>query len=181
MKALEKDRNRRYETANAFAADVQALTWPTSRCWPVHRVPATGCANSARRNKGSACSPRALPPAQCCSSWQEPSAGWRGTERPTAGETPRRSRPCSTSARMPCARPGRADRAALALGAAEGRAADGGAERLADRLARCRADLGLLGALDDIDTFRWTWADRGLPEPKAVAARWRAARWRTTG
>ena len=57
-----------------------------------------------------------------------------------------------------------ADRAAIALGAAERRAADGGAEELAGRLARCRADLRLLRALDDTDTFRWTVADR-FPDP----------------
>jgi hypothetical protein len=50
----------------------------------------------------------------------------------------------------------RADRAVLALGAAERRAADGGAEELAGRLVLCRADLRLLRALDDINTFRWT-------------------------
>src|SRR4029434_6429276 len=38
----------------------------------------------------------------------------------------------------------RADRSAIALEAAERRAADGGAEGLANRLAHCRADLDLL-------------------------------------
>src|SRR5262249_52412359 len=55
------------------------------------------------------------------------------------------------------------------------RAADGGAEELAGRLDRRRADLALLRALDDIDTFRWTWARDAFPERKAVADRWRAA------
>ena len=36
MKALEKDRNRRYETANGLALDVQHI-WPTSRFKRVHR------------------------------------------------------------------------------------------------------------------------------------------------
>src|SRR5205085_9224234 len=69
----------------------------------------------------------------------------------------------------------RADRAAVALEAAERRAADGGAEELAGRLARCRADLGLLRGLNDTDKFRWTWADDAYPDPAAVVARWRAA------
>ena len=33
MKALEKDRTRRYETASAFAADVAGI-WPRSRSRP---------------------------------------------------------------------------------------------------------------------------------------------------
>ncbi len=32
MKALEKDRSRRYETANGLAADVE-VTWAANRCW----------------------------------------------------------------------------------------------------------------------------------------------------
>jgi tetratricopeptide (TPR) repeat protein len=69
----------------------------------------------------------------------------------------------------------RADQAAVVLGAAERRAADGGAEELAGRLARCRADLELLRELDDIDTWRWTLAGRAFPDGKSEAARWRAA------
>ena len=52
MKALEKDRNRRYETASAFAADVQRY---------LHDEPVLACPPSAwyrfrklaRRNKGT--------------------------------------------------------------------------------------------------------------------------------
>jgi tetratricopeptide (TPR) repeat protein len=69
----------------------------------------------------------------------------------------------------------RADRAAIALETAERRAAEGGAEALAGRLACRRIDLALLRELDAIDTFRWTWADRSFPDPKVVAARWQAA------
>src|SRR5205085_2977072 len=65
-------------------------------------------------------------------------------------------------------RANRADRAAVALGAAERRAADGGAEELAGRLAHCRADLGLLCGLNDADKFRWTWADDAFPDLAAV-------------
>jgi len=68
----------------------------------------------------------------------------------------------------------RADRATIALEAAERRAAEGGAEELADRLTLYRADLKLLRELNDIDRFRWTWA-RKFPHKSAVAARWRAA------
>ena len=42
MKALEKDRNRRYETANGLAADIGA-TCTTSRCRPARRRRRTDC------------------------------------------------------------------------------------------------------------------------------------------
>jgi tetratricopeptide (TPR) repeat protein len=69
----------------------------------------------------------------------------------------------------------RADRAGVALGAAERRAADGGAEELAGRLARRRADLTLLRALIAADKFRWTWDEDTFPDSAAVAALWQAA------
>ena len=77
MKALEKDRTRRYETANGLARTCSA-TWPTSRC--------EACPPSARYRLGSSsggtrgrCSRRAW----CCWRW---SAGWSG--RPGAGRRP---------------------------------------------------------------------------------------------
>jgi tetratricopeptide (TPR) repeat protein len=67
----------------------------------------------------------------------------------------------------------------VALGAAERRAADGGAEELAGRLARCRADLELLRKLDRADALRWTWTFTEFggvrPASGAVKARYRAA------
>jgi non-specific serine/threonine protein kinase/serine/threonine-protein kinase len=42
MKALEKDRSRRYETPNGFAIDIQRI-WPTSRCRRVRRRRGIGC------------------------------------------------------------------------------------------------------------------------------------------
>ena len=46
MKALEKDRNRRYETANGLASDVQHYL-AMSRCRRVRRLRATDCGSSA--------------------------------------------------------------------------------------------------------------------------------------
>ena len=46
MKALEKDRNRRYETANGFAAGRAALPGATSRCRPARRRRGIGSASS---------------------------------------------------------------------------------------------------------------------------------------
>jgi hypothetical protein len=171
MKALEKDRTRRYETANGLARDIQRYLTdePVEACPPSagYRL-----RKFARRNK------RTLFPAALLGVMLLVLAGtfgWMARE-----QAAHRGRNAEAVAALlnqceDALRAERADRAAIALEAAEGRAADGGAERRADQLARCRADLGLLGALDDIDTFRWTWVDRAFPDPKAVAARWRAA------
>ena len=56
MKCLEKDRNRRYETANGLASDLSA-TCTTSRSLPVRHRPATGCGNSSAAT-GDRCWPR---------------------------------------------------------------------------------------------------------------------------
>jgi predicted ribosomally synthesized peptide with SipW-like signal peptide len=49
-----------------------------------------------------------------------------------------------------------AGKAGLALEQAERRAAEGGADHLADRLARCRADLEMLRDLDRINELAWS-------------------------
>ena len=76
-------------------------------------------------------------------------------------------------------RAGDAARAAAALGEADRRLPDGGAGGVADRLARCRADLAVLRALDGVDQFRWAPSPTGpfpeMGDRKAIAARWRAA------
>ena len=50
MKALEKDRSRRYETANGFARDVHA-TWRTRRCRRARRRPCIAFASSPGRHQ----------------------------------------------------------------------------------------------------------------------------------
>jgi tetratricopeptide (TPR) repeat protein len=65
----------------------------------------------------------------------------------------------------------RADQAALALDAARRRAADGGAEEHADRVARCQADLTLLRELDAIDAIGWTWIGGSFPGGRAMVTR----------
>jgi tetratricopeptide (TPR) repeat protein len=171
MKALEKDRGRRYETANGFAMDVQryladepVLACPPSAGYRLRKF--------ARRNK------RALATAALLGAVLLVVAGifgWMARDR--AG---RRGRNAEAVAALlgqceDAQRADRADRAAIALEAAERRAAEGGAEELAGRLARCRDDLRLLHALDAIDTFRWTWAGGAFPGPGGVVPRWRAA------
>jgi len=171
MKALEKDRTRRYETANGMAMDVQRYLADE----PVLAGPPTAryrFRKFARRNKGTLVTAGLVGPMLL---GLVGSIGWIARDRAT-----RHGRDAEAVAALleqceEALRSDRADRAAVALGAAERRAADGGAEELAGRLARCRADLVLLSHLDAADTFRWTWADGAFPGPGAVAARWRAA------
>jgi tetratricopeptide (TPR) repeat protein len=72
-------------------------------------------------------------------------------------------------------RAGDAAKAAVALEAAQKRAAEGGADDLAGRLEQRRADLAVLRALEEIDQFRWTWDGKRLPDAGEVAARLRGA------
>jgi tetratricopeptide (TPR) repeat protein len=70
---------------------------------------------------------------------------------------------------------GDAAKAAVALEAAEKRAAEGGAEEQAQRLGRLESDLALLRELDAIDQSRWTVVDGKLPDQSAMATRTREA------
>jgi tetratricopeptide (TPR) repeat protein len=66
-------------------------------------------------------------------------------------------------------------RAAVSLDAADRRAAEGGADDGAARLARLREDLAALRGLDAVDQFRWVPVENNLPDNAAVASRLRAA------
>jgi tetratricopeptide (TPR) repeat protein len=70
---------------------------------------------------------------------------------------------------------GDAAKAAVALGAAKKRSAEGGVEQEAQRLARLDADLALLRDLDTVDQFRWTPSDKTFPDSAAVATLTREA------
>ncbi len=72
-------------------------------------------------------------------------------------------------------RAGDAAKAAVLLDAAQNQANAGGAETLAGRMERYRADLTLLRALDAIDRFRWTPDGNNFPSNKRVAERFRVA------
>ena len=52
MKALEKDRRRRYETANDFAADVMRYLTDRAGARPARRRPAIGCGSSCGGTRG---------------------------------------------------------------------------------------------------------------------------------
>jgi eukaryotic-like serine/threonine-protein kinase len=171
LKALEKDRNRRYETANGFALDVQRYLAdePVLAC-----PPAVGyrLRKFARRNRSALVTAGLLGLMLLIVAG---TLGWTARDRAT-----RRGRNAEAVAALldqceVALRTDDADKADLALGAAKRRAADGGAEELASRLARCRADVKLLRALDDADTFRLTWSDGAFPKRRVVAARWRTA------
>jgi tetratricopeptide (TPR) repeat protein/serine/threonine protein kinase len=169
MKALEKDRNRRYETANGFAMDVQryladepVLAGPPSAWYRFRKF--------ARRNRARLVAAAALGLLVLGAGAFAWHTDRQATQRRVEAENRERDErarldrnaaavaallgECETDLRA--AQPD-ADRAALALGAAERRAADGGVEELAGRLTRCRADLILLRELDAINNLRWIW------------------------
>src|SRR5262245_55644131 len=66
-----------------------------------------------------------------------------------------------------------AAKATVALEAAQKRSAEGGAEQQSERLRGLAADLTLLGDLDAVDQFRWTWSENKLPDRAAVASQTR--------
>src|SRR5437879_769651 len=130
MKALEKDRNRRYETANGFAMDVQryladetVLACPPSAGYRLKKF--------ARRNR------RTLFTAALLGMLLLVVAGifgWIASDRAA-----RRTRNAEAVVSLldqseDALRAHQADQAAVALEAAERRSADGGAESLAPRL-----------------------------------------------
>jgi serine/threonine protein kinase/Tfp pilus assembly protein PilF len=180
MKALEKDRDRRYESANGFAQDVQryladepVLAGPPSAWYRFRKF--------ARRNRAHLALAAALAllllgagafawhaERQAAERRVEAAARLGRDEEAVAALLDQ----CETALRAD-----QADPAAIALEAAEQRAADGGAEDLAGRLTRCRADLGLLRELNDIDTLKNTWAGAAdtFPDPNVVTARRGAA------
>jgi eukaryotic-like serine/threonine-protein kinase len=171
LKALEKDRSRRYETANGFAMDVQryladepVLACPPSAGYRFRKF--------ARRHKGTLVTAALLGAMLLVVAG---SFGWMARDR--AAQRGRNAE-AVTALLDQCEaalRADRADRAAIALEAAERRAADGGAEGLGGRLAHYRADLDLLRELDKIDSDRWKTATRKSLDRKDPVARWRAA------
>jgi tetratricopeptide (TPR) repeat protein/serine/threonine protein kinase len=171
MRALEKDRNRRYDTANGFAMDVQRYLAdePVLACPPsaVYRF-----RKFARRNRRTLVTATLLGAMLLVVAG---SFGWMTRDRAVRGGRNAEAVAGLLGQCEDALGVDRADRAAIALEAAERRAAEGGAEGLADRLARCRADLALLRELDGIDAFRFTVTKGKIPGLKAAAARWRRA------
>ncbi len=192
MKCLEKDRTRRYETANGLAADIgrHLDDQPVSA-----GAPSAGykLRKFARRNRlqliaaGSVLT--ALLLATVGTSWglvEQSRARTAQVQRQleddqrTAAERARKLRnaeavdaflgQCEAALHA-----GDASKARLALDAAHTRFAEGGAEADAARLARLDADLTLATELDAIDQFRWLWSNDQFAPMKAVVPRMREA------
>jgi len=192
MKCLEKDRTRRYDTANGLAADIRRH---------LDDEPVTAGAPSAtyrlrkfvRRNRAQVIAASlvlaALLAAIVGTSWGlVESSRARSLDLQRRLEDERRS--TADSARLgrnaeavtaflsqceDALRAGDAAKASLAMDAARKRSAEGGAEKDAARLARLSADLTLLTELDAIDQFRWTWVGIAFGNPAVAASRTREA------
>jgi tetratricopeptide (TPR) repeat protein/serine/threonine protein kinase len=228
MKALEKDRGRRYETANGFAMDIQryladepVLAGPPSAWYRFRKF--------ARRNRAQLALAAALAllllgvgafawyadrqearqrfDAAQRQAEKEIDAAQRRAEKEIeavqrqAEEAKQRAekekREQEEQARLKrneeavgallgqCEAALKADepdedQAELALNAAKKRRDDdGGAEKWADRLARCSTDLGLLRELNAANNLRWSWTydETGgtPPDNDIIIARLRAA------
>lgn len=72
-------------------------------------------------------------------------------------------------------RAGDADRAAGALGQADQRIAEGGADGLTDRRKRCQEDLDVLRDLDRIDNGGWSLVDGKVPGWEEITPQWARA------
>jgi serine/threonine protein kinase len=164
MKALEKDRNRRYETASAFAADVQRY---------LHDEPVQACPPSAwyrfrkfaRRNKRTLATSAALGLLLllACGAVAG-SAGWamRGREARRVAVAARFNQVLQESERL--YREGRLPEAtAAARKAQELLHADDGGEELQWRLREWLADLDMVTRLEAI-RLRWGDFIRGMPD-----------------
>ncbi len=190
MKALEKDRTRRYETADGFARDLQ-------RYLADEIVEARPPSAGYRLKKFVRRNPLQLALAATVALlvlgggavvwWQGVQAGARREsdlrrqledDRRLAADNARLGRNAEAVTALldqseEALRAGDTAKASLALGAARKRATEGGAAEQANRLARLEADLALSRDLDDVDQFRWTPVENKVPGPAAVATRTR--------
>jgi eukaryotic-like serine/threonine-protein kinase len=192
MKALAKERDRRYETATGLARDIErflnhepVLAGPPSAGYRLKKF--------VRRHPLELALAGALAlllvGGVAVAWWQNEQAGARREtdlrrrledEQRSAAEKARLGRNAEAVAGLlgqceAALRAGDAAKAQVALDAAKKRSAEGGAEGLVGRLGRLAADLALSRDLDGIDQFRWTWAGNKFPDPAVVAARTRQA------
>src|SRR5262245_8317284 len=192
LRCLEKQRERRYETASALARDVQRYladepveARPPSAAYRLRKLvrrPPLELALAAALGL-------LLVGGVAVGWWQSEQAGARretdlrrrlDDEQRRAADQARLGRNAEAVAALlgqaeEALRASDAAKAAVALEAAQKRSTEDGADEQARRLGRLDADLALLRELDGIDQFRWTWAENRFPDPAAVAARTRAA------
>jgi len=192
MKCLEKDRTRRYETANGLAADIRrhlgdepVTAGPPSSTYRLRKF--------VRRNRVQVIATSvvlaALLAGIVATSWglvQTSLARSAALERQvqdehaSAAERARLSRNAEAVAALlgqceDALRAGDASKAKVALDAARKRTDDGGAGGDAERLARLAADLDLSTELDAIDQYRWTWTQNRFGDENVAATRTREA------
>jgi tetratricopeptide (TPR) repeat protein len=192
MKCLEKDRTRRYETANSLAADIRrhlvdepVTAGPPSSTYRLRKF--------VRRNRVQVIAASvvlaALLAGLVAASWglvQTSLAQSAALERQvqdehaSAVETARLGRNAEAVAALlgqceDALRAGDASQAKVALDAARKRAEDGGAVGDAERLARLAADLDLATELDAIEQYRWTWTQNRFGDENVAATRTREA------
>jgi len=192
MKCLEKDRTRRYETANGLAADIRRhlADEPVSAGAPSASYKLR---KFVRRNQRHVIAASAVLAAILIAvvgaswGWVELSRSRSARmvhqledEQRAAAENVRlaRNAEAATALLAQCEqalRAGDAARARIAMDAARERSAAGGGAEYGERLARLAADLELLVELDAIDQERWTWNQHGFAPMKTVVPRFRAA------
>jgi tetratricopeptide (TPR) repeat protein len=188
MKCLEKDRTRRYETANGLAADLRRH---------LNDEPVTAGAPSAtyklrkfiRRNRvqviAASVVVAALLAGVVAASWGlvQTSRARSATlqrqlddEQRSTAEKARLGRNAEAVAALlgqceEAVHAGDASKAMVALDAARKRTADGGADEHAERVERLAADLELSTELDAIDQYRWTWTEHQFGNEEVAATR----------
>jgi serine/threonine protein kinase/Flp pilus assembly protein TadD len=192
MKCLEKNRAHRYETANGLAADLK-------RYLANEAVEARPPSATYRLKKFVRRHPLQLALAGTVALlllvvatvawWQHVQAVAQReanlqqqieTERRLAADNARlaRNSEAVTALLNQCEealKAGDKSRANVALEAARKRSAEGGAENQTERFGRLVKDLELLGGLDAVDQFRWTYVDNHYPDPTVTATRTREA------
>jgi serine/threonine protein kinase/tetratricopeptide (TPR) repeat protein len=192
LRALEKDRTRRYETANALARDIQRYladevveARPPSPGYRLRKFVRRHPLELALAGMAAVL----LAGGVAVGWWQhEQSSARRQTdlrrqledEKRLAADGARLGRNAEAVAALlgqceEALKAGELARAAVALEAARKRSDEGGAENDAGRIGRLDADLALVRELDRIDQFSWVMAHGRFPDPAAVATRTREA------
>jgi tetratricopeptide (TPR) repeat protein len=188
MKCLEKDRTRRYDTANGIAADLDRHlndeTVTAGAPSAGHRL-----RKFVRRNRVQVVAGGlilgALLIGLVATSWGLVQTSHARSarlllqledERRSSAERARLGRNAEAVAALlgeceAALRAGDASKATVALDAARKRNDEGGADDEAGRLTRLTADLDLLNEFDAIDQFKWTWANGSFPNPAQAAQR----------
>jgi tetratricopeptide (TPR) repeat protein/tRNA A-37 threonylcarbamoyl transferase component Bud32 len=187
MKCLEKDRTRRYETANGLAADIQRHLGDE----PVTAGPPSAgyrLGKFVKRNRGKVVVACVLLVAvlggAVGASWGLIEAGRLRSiglqnqlerEQQAAADSARLARNAEAVSSLlgqceEALHAGDAARAAITLEAARRRSVDGGTAEDAQQLASLSANLDLLNELDAFDNLRWSWTDNGFDAGREAAA-----------